>query len=91
LITLEDAVRKMTSLPAQTFNLRDRGLLREGYAADIVIFDETKIGDRATFEQPHQYAAGIGFVIVNGQTVLANGEMTKARPGMALRGPGFMN
>jgi len=88
LITLEDAIRKMTSLPAQTFNLRMRGLLREGYAADIVIFDETKIGDRATFEQPHQYAAGISFVIVNGQPVLANGEMTKARPGMALRGPG---
>jgi N-acyl-D-amino-acid deacylase len=91
LITLEDAVRKMTSLPAQTFNLRDRGLLREGYAGDVVIFDETKIGDRATFESPHQYAAGINFVIVNGQTVLTNGEMTKARPGMALRGPGFMN
>ena len=91
LITLEDAVRKMTSLPAQTFNLRMRGLLREGYAGDIVIFDETKIGDRATFNQPHQYAAGISFVLVNGQTVLSNGEMTKARPGMALRGPGFMN
>jgi N-acyl-D-amino-acid deacylase len=91
LITLEDAVRKMTSLPAQTFNLRNRGLLREGYAGDVVIFDETKIGDRATFALPHQYAAGISFVLVNGQTVLANGEMTKARPGMALRGPGFVN
>jgi N-acyl-D-amino-acid deacylase len=91
LITLEDAVRKMTSLPAQTFNLRMRGLLREGYAGDVVIFDETKIGDRATFASPHQYAAGISFVIVNGQAVLTNGEMTKARPGMARRGPGFTN
>jgi N-acyl-D-amino-acid deacylase len=88
LISLEDAIRKMTSLPAQTFNLRDRGLLREGYAADIVIFDDATIGDRATYDQPHQYAAGISFVIVNGQAVLANGEMTKARPGIALRGPG---
>ncbi|MDT5062620.1 MAG: N-acyl-D-amino-acid deacylase [Acidobacteriota bacterium] len=91
LITLEDAIRKMTSLPAQTFNLRDRGLLREGYAADVVIFDDAKISERSTFEQPHQYAAGISFVIVNGQAVLANGEMTQARPGMALRGPGAMN
>jgi N-acyl-D-amino-acid deacylase len=90
LITLEDAIRKMTSLPAQTFNLRDRGLLREGYAADIVVFDDAKIGERATFGSPHQYAAGISFVIVNGQAVLSNGEMTQARPGMALRGPGAM-
>lgn len=88
LLPLEDAVRKMTSLPAQTFNLRDRGLLREGYAADIVIFDDAAISDRATFDRPHQYAAGISFVLVNGQTVLANGEMTKARPGVALRGVG---
>jgi N-acyl-D-amino-acid deacylase len=88
LLSLEDAVRKMTSLPAQTFKLRDRGLLREGFAADIVIFDETKVSDRATFEQPHQYPVGINYVLVNGETVLANGEMTKARPGVALRGPG---
>ncbi|MGH9947476.1 MAG: N-acyl-D-amino-acid deacylase family protein, partial [Pyrinomonadaceae bacterium] len=58
IITLEDAIRKMTSLPAQTFGLRDRGQIREGFAADIVIFDEKKIGDKATFEQPHQYAEG---------------------------------
>lgn len=88
IISLEDAVRKMTSLPAQTFNLRDRGLLREGYAADLVIFDEGSVGDRATFEQPHQYPVGISYVFVNGEAVLANGEMTKARPGVALRGPG---
>jgi N-acyl-D-amino-acid deacylase len=85
LLTLEDAIRKMTSLPAQTFNLRDRGLLREGFAADLVIFDEASISDRATFEQPHQYPLGISFVIVNGVTVLDNGQMTTARPGVALR------
>ncbi|MBA2734367.1 MAG: D-aminoacylase [Acidobacteria bacterium] len=85
LLSLEDAVRKMTSLPAQTFNLRDRGLLREGFAADLVIFDEESVGDRASFEQPHQYATGISFVFVNGEAVFANGEMTKARPGVALR------
>jgi N-acyl-D-amino-acid deacylase len=88
LISLEDAVRKMTSLPAQTFNLRDRGLIREGFAADLVIFDDASIGDRATFERPHQYPVGISFVLVNGEAVLANGVMTKARPGCALRGPG---
>lgn len=88
LISLEDAVRKMTSLPAQTFNLRDRGLLREGYAADIVIFDDSQIADRATFDSPHQYAVGVNFVFVNGQMVVSNGETTRHRPGAALRGPG---
>jgi N-acyl-D-amino-acid deacylase len=84
-ITLEDAVRKMTSLPAQTFRLRDRGLVREGFAADLVVFDEATIADRATFEQPHQYPVGISYVLVNGQTVFANGQMTPARPGVSLR------
>lgn len=88
LLPLEDAVRKMTSLPAQTFGLRDRGLVREGFAADLVIFDEKTIQDSATFEQPHQYPTGISRVIVNGKTVLANNGMTDARSGMALRGPG---
>ncbi len=91
LLTLEDAIRKMTSLPAQTFNLRDRGLLREGFAADIVIFDDERVADRATYNQPHQYAFGINYVFVNGQAVLENGEMTKARPGVALRGQGAAN
>lgn len=85
IITLEDAVRKMTSLPAQTFGLRSRGLVREGFAADLVVFDEHTVGDRATFEQPHQYAEGISFVLVNGEPVLSNGAMTAARPGAALR------
>lgn len=85
LISLEDAIRKMTSLPAQTFGLRDRGMIREGLAADIVIFDENSITDRATFDKPHQFPLGITYVVVNGQVVLANDKMTEARPGMALR------
>jgi N-acyl-D-amino-acid deacylase len=89
LITLEDAIRKMTSLPAQTFGFRDRGLIREGFAADLVIFDENTINDQATFDQPHQFPVGISYVIVNGETVFANGQMTEARPGLALRGPGY--
>jgi len=84
-ISLEDAIRKMTSLPAQTFGLRDRGMIREGLAADIVIFDEKTIIDRATFDKPHQFPVGITYVVVNGQVVLANDNMTGARPGMALR------
>jgi N-acyl-D-amino-acid deacylase len=86
LISLEDAIRKMTSLPAQTFNLRDRGQIREGFAADLVIFDETKVIDKATFEQPHQYAEGFSTVIVNGRIVFDGGKMTGTMPGQALRG-----
>ncbi len=88
-ISLEDAIRKMTSLPAQTFGFRDRGMVREGFAADLVIFDENTVGDRATFENPHQYPTGISYVIVNGQQVFANGQMSTARPGVALYGPGY--
>ncbi|HLL76884.1 MAG TPA: D-aminoacylase [Pyrinomonadaceae bacterium] len=87
-VSLEDAIRKMTSLPAQTFRLADRGLLREGFAADIVVFDPATVADRATFEQPHQYPVGIGHVLVNGVAVIAEGQATGARPGAALRGPG---
>ena len=89
LIPLEDAIRKMTSLPAQTFGFRDRGMVREGFAADLVIFDEKTIGDRATFEKPHQYPVGISYVLVNGEFVLANQQMSVARPGMALHGRGY--
>ena len=88
IITLEDAIRKMTSLPAQTFNLRDRGQIREGFAADLVIFDEKSIVDKATFEQPHQYAEGFSAVIVNGRLVFDGTKLTGAMPGMALFGPG---
>jgi N-acyl-D-amino-acid deacylase len=88
LIGLEDAIRKMTSLPAQTFGLKDRGLIREGYAADLVIFDENTIGDKATFEQPHQFPVGISAVIVNGESVFDGEKMTGLRPGQPLFGPG---
>ena len=87
-IGLEDAIRKMTSLPAQTFRLRDRGLLREGYWADIVIFDPDKVSDKATFQKPHQYSEGFGYVLVNGEPVVAEGKHTQARPGRILYGPG---
>lgn len=83
-ITLEDAIRKMTSLPAQTFRLQNRGILKEGFAADIVIFDENKITDKATFENPHQYAEGFQTVIVNGQIVFSENKMTGTLPGRAL-------
>jgi N-acyl-D-amino-acid deacylase len=84
-VTLEDAVRKMTSLPAQTFGFRDRGLVREGMAADLVVFDETLVADPSTFESPHQYAQGFTHVVVGGAVVLEEGRMTGARPGAALR------
>ncbi len=88
IITLEDAVRKMTSLPAQTFNLRDRGQIREGFAADLVVFDETAVADKATFDNPHQYAEGFSLVVVNGQIVFDGTRMTGAMPGRALYGNG---
>lgn len=82
---LEEAIRKMTSLPAQTFNLWDRGLLRPGMAADLVVFDEKTIADRATFENPKQPPAGIAWVLVNGQPVIEAGKHTGARGGGILR------
>ena len=86
IVTLEDAIRKMTSLPAQTFNLRDRGQVREGFAADLVIFDPATVGDKATFEQPHQYAEGFSLVIVNGQVVFDGTRMTGVMSGQPLYG-----
>ena len=88
IISLEDAIRKMTSLPAQTFGFRDRGMVREGFAADLTIFDDKTVADRATFDKPHQFPVGISYVIVNGELVFANEQMTGGRPGMALRGLG---
>jgi N-acyl-D-amino-acid deacylase len=90
LISLEDAIRKMTSLPAQTFGFRDRGLIREGFAADLVIFDENTIIDQATFDKPHQFPLGINYVVVNGLPVIDNNQMTAARSGVALRGSGYV-
>ncbi|HWH75737.1 MAG TPA: amidohydrolase family protein, partial [Candidatus Binatus sp.] len=90
-LTLEDAVRKMTSLPAQTLRLKDRGLLKEGYWADVVIFDPNTVGDPATYENPQQYAVGVPFVFVNGTVVIDNGRHTGARPGKVIYGPGKNN
>lgn len=87
-ITLEDAVRKMTSFPAQRLGLADRGVLREGLKADVVVFDPDAVRDRATFEQPHQYSEGVSLVVVNGQVVFDDGAVTAARPGRVLYGPG---
>jgi N-acyl-D-aspartate/D-glutamate deacylase len=88
LLSLEEAIRKMTSLPAQRMRLWDRGVVRPGAFADLVIFDPATIRDRATFEQPRQYADGVRYVAVNGQLVVDDGQLTAARPGRALRGPG---
>ncbi|HEX5084206.1 MAG TPA: amidohydrolase family protein, partial [Blastocatellia bacterium] len=88
LVGLEEAIRKMSSLPAQTFNLWDRGLLRPGMAADVVIFDDKTVADRATFEKPKQYAAGIDYVIVNGQVVIEKGTHSGAKSGRVLRAHG---
>jgi dihydroorotase/N-acyl-D-amino-acid deacylase len=87
-ITLEDAIRKMTSFPAARLRLADRGILRAGMKADIAVFNPSTVRDTATFEKPHQYAEGVSHVIVNGQVVVERGEMTAARPGRVLYGPG---
>ena len=89
LFSLEEAIRKATSLPAQRLGIRDRGLLREGFYADIVIFDPETISDKATYQNPHQYSEGIDFVLVNGEVVVDEGQITDARPGMVVRGPGY--
>lgn len=85
LFTLEEGVRRMTSLPAAQFGLKDRGMLRPGAYADLVLFDPDTIADRATFEQPKTPAAGIVRVMVNGRTVWREGAATGERPGRALR------
>lgn len=87
-LTLEDAVRKMTSLPAQILQLKDRGLLKEGYWADVAIFDPTTVSDPATYENPQQYAKGVPFVLVNGAVVIDSGSHTGARPGKVIYSPG---
>jgi N-acyl-D-amino-acid deacylase len=87
-LSLEDAVRKMSAFPAARLGLSDRGVLRPGLKADIAVFDAATVRDLATFEKPHQYAEGFSHVIVNGQVVFENGQMTQARPGRVLYGPG---
>jgi len=88
-VPLEEAIRKLTSLPAATLRVKERGRLAPGYFADVVAFDPKTIADRATYEKPHQYAAGVRHVWVNGVQVLKDGEHTGQKPGRVVRGPGF--
>ena len=88
-LSLAEAVRKLTSLPAENLSIRDRGSLAEGKFADVVVFDPATIGDRATYAQPHQYSTGVRDVFVNGVQVLDGGEHTGAAPGRMVRGPGW--
>ncbi len=89
LMPLEESVRKLTSLPAETLGLVDRGRLATGYKADVAIFDASRIQDHATYAEPHQYASGMVHVLVNGVLVLSDGEHTDALPGAVVRGPGW--
>ena len=89
LLTLEEAIRKMTSRPATRVGLSDRGILRSGLMADITVFDAATIRDVATFDNPNRYSTGVKWVFVNGRAVVANGAITAARPGRGLRGPGY--
>ena len=89
IIPTEEAVRRLTTLPAENLKLDRRGALKPGHFADVVVFDPTKIQDHATFDKPHQYATGVVHVFVNGTQVLKNGEHTGAKPGRVVRGPGW--
>ena len=84
-LTLEDAIRRMTSLPARTFSFHDRGIVRPGFVADLVLFDPEKVDDIATFEDPHQFSKGFDVVVVNGAVTVADGKMTDNRSGQFLR------
>ncbi|GIV36756.1 MAG: aminoacylase [Cyclobacteriaceae bacterium] len=88
-LPLQEAIRKLTSLPASNLKIQKRGWLKTGYFADVVVFDAHTIQDHATFEKPHQYSTGVVHVLVNGVPVLKDGEHTNARPGRVVRGPGW--
>lgn len=89
-LTLSHAIRKFTSLPAQRMGLTQRGVIKVGMYADIVVFDPARVRDTATYERPNQLAQGMNYVIVNGVPVIADGKMTYALPGKVLRGPGYV-
>src|SRR6202035_4476312 len=89
-LTLEDAIRKFSALPAQRLRLIDRGALKAGMWADVVIFDPTTVRDLATFDNPNQLSEGMEYVLVNGVPVIDQGKMTGALPGKVLRGPGYV-
>ncbi len=88
-LRLEEAIRKFSALPAQRMRLTDRGVLKQGMWADVVVFDPERVRDLATFEEPNQLSAGMEYVLVNGVPVIADGKMTNALPGKVLRGPGY--
>ena len=89
MLSLPEAIRKFSALPAQKMGFADRGVLKTGMAADIVVFNPETIHDVATFEKPNQLSEGMEFVLVNGTAVIADGKMTGAKPGKVLRGPGY--
>ena len=89
-LSLPDAIRKFSALPAQRLRLTDRGVLKQNMWADVVVFDPEKITDRATFENPNQFSEGMEYVLVNGVAVIDEGKMTGALPGKVLRGPGYV-
>ena len=89
LISLEEAIRRLTSFPADTLKIERRGRLEPGYYADVVVFDPARIRDRATYAKPHQFSTGVRHVLVNGTPVLKNGRHTGATPGRVVRGPGW--
>jgi N-acyl-D-amino-acid deacylase len=90
LMTLQAAVRKLSAVPADTLSLKDRGLLKPGFVADVVVFDPATIADHATYERPQQYSTGVSEVLVNGQLALDHGEPTAARPGVVVRGRAYL-
>ena len=89
LVPLEEAIRRLTSFPAENLRIEERGALREGFFADIAVFDPQEVRDHATFDEPHRYATGVAHVFVNGEQVLRDGEHTGATPGRVVRGPGW--
>ena len=86
---MEEAIHKLTGLPAKNLKIQKRGLLKEGFFADLAIFNPDEIQDNATFSEPHQLASGMVHVLVNGEFVLKDAEHTGAKPGQVVRGPGF--
>jgi N-acyl-D-amino-acid deacylase len=89
IISLEEAVRRLSALPAHNLKIQNRGELKVGNFADIAVFDPRTVGDKATFEKPHAYSVGMVHVFVNGAQVLKNGAHTGAKPGQVVRGPGW--
>jgi N-acyl-D-amino-acid deacylase len=89
IISMPEAIRRLTSLPAGNLKLDHRSWLKTGYYADVVVFDPARIQEHATYEKPHQYATGVVHVLVNGVPVIKDGEHTGAKPGQVVRGPGW--